>query len=173
MKKSKSIVLILVCTICLNPALTNGETAVDESYPKTVIIVRHAEKTAEPKNDPVLNAEGEARAQRLAGMLAKTDVTNVYASQFQRTQLTVKPLADMLGLKVEVVGAKDYASLTQRILMQDGHVAVVAAHSNTMHQIVKALGGPEWPEVSEADYENIFVVTVSEPGKAVAINLRF
>ena len=50
---------------------------------------------------------------------------------------------------------------------------VVAAHSNTMHQIVKALGGPEWPEVSEADYENIFVVTASGPGKVVAINYVF
>ena len=43
--------------------------------------------------DPLLSSAGEARAARLATMLAEAGVKAIYASEFRRTQDTGKPLA--------------------------------------------------------------------------------
>src|SRR5437773_8048647 len=65
----------------------------------TVIVVRHAEKNIEPANpDPDLSPAGQARAQELARMFGDAGVNAIYATQFKRTQQTVKPLGDRLGL---------------------------------------------------------------------------
>ena len=66
----------------------------------TVILVRHAEKNIEPDNpNPALSLAGQERAQTLVHMLAGSAITDIYATQFIRTQSTVAPLADRLGLK--------------------------------------------------------------------------
>src|SRR5882672_5663247 len=73
----------------------------------TVIIVRHAEKNIEPNNpDPDLSPAGQARAQDLVRMFSAAGVNAIYATEYKRTQQTVKPLADSLGLPVAVIDAK-------------------------------------------------------------------
>src|SRR5438132_12240842 len=59
----------------------------------TVILVRHAEKVIDPNNnDPDLSLAGQARAQELARMFGDAGVNAIYATQYKRTQQTVKPL---------------------------------------------------------------------------------
>ena len=73
-----------------------------------VIVVRHAERadggagastgmTGAPA-DPLLSAAGEARATKLATMLADSGVKAIFTTEFRRTQDTGKPLAAKLGL---------------------------------------------------------------------------
>src|SRR5882672_9651372 len=70
----------------------------------TVILIRHAEKNIEPNNpDPDLSPAGQTRAQELARMFSATGVNAIYATQYKRTQQTVKPLADSLGVPVTVI----------------------------------------------------------------------
>src|SRR5205809_7384909 len=70
----------------------------------TVILVRHAEKNIEPNNpDPDLSPAGQARAQELVRMLGAAGVNAIYATNFKRTQQTVKPLADKLGVPATLV----------------------------------------------------------------------
>src|SRR5215208_8289187 len=67
----------------------------------TVILVRHAEKKIEPTNpDPDLAPEGVERAQEIARVFGDAGVNAIYATQFKRTQQTVKPLADRTGIAV-------------------------------------------------------------------------
>src|SRR5947199_7418785 len=82
----------------------------------TIILIRHAEKIIDPNNPDVdLSAAGQARAQELARMFGDTGINAIYATQYKRTQQTVKPLADKLGLPVTVVNAKSTADLLTQI----------------------------------------------------------
>src|SRR5216684_4306220 len=61
----------------------------------TIILIRHAEKNIEPNNpDPDLSPAGQARAQEIVRMFGDAGVSAIYATQYKRTQQTVKPLAD-------------------------------------------------------------------------------
>src|SRR3989441_11726133 len=74
----------------------------------TVILVRHAEKNIEPNNpDPDLSPAGQARAQELVRMFGDAGVSAIYATQYKRTQQTVKPLGDKLGIPVTQVNSKN------------------------------------------------------------------
>src|SRR6266852_161033 len=78
----------------------------------TVILIRHAEKNVEPNNsDPDLSSAGQTRAQELARMFGDAGINTIYATQYKRTQQTLKPLADRLGLQASVVDSKSTAEL--------------------------------------------------------------
>src|SRR5437660_4877166 len=103
----------------------------------TLILVRHAEKIIDPNNsDPNLSPAGQARAQELARMFGDAGIKAIYATQYKRTQQTVKPLADKLGLSVTVVNAKSTADLlTQIRANHSGQTVFIAGHNNTMPEI--------------------------------------
>src|SRR5215468_10133877 len=100
----------------------------------TVILVRHAEKVIDPNNPDVdLSAVGQTRAQELVRVLGGTGVSGIYATQYKRTQQTVKPLADKLGLPVTVVDSKKTADLIAQIRARySGQTVFVAGHNNTV-----------------------------------------
>jgi hypothetical protein len=41
-------------------------------------------------------------------------------------------------------------------------VILVVGHSNTMGAVIKALGGPDVREITDPEYDNLFVVTVQD-----------
>ncbi len=127
-----------------------------------VILVRHGEKATDPPNprDPDLSAAGHARAQALAKVVAHADLAAIYATQFKRTQATVAPAAAAMKLAVTRVDASDPGALARAIRSHSGKTVLVAAHSNTVPEIIAALGGPSIPEIDEDDFDNLFVVTV-------------
>src|SRR5215212_5594691 len=82
----------------------------------TVILVRHAEKNIEPNNqDPDLSPAGVERAQEIAREFGEAGVNAIYATQFKRTQQTVKPLADRTGVNVTLLDANQTDELINRI----------------------------------------------------------
>lgn len=141
----------------------------------TVILVRHAEKNIEPNNpDPDLSPAGQARAQELALMFSNAGVNVIYATQYRRTQETVKPLADRLGLPVSVVDAKDMAELLKQILTNHrGQTIFVSGHNNTVPEIATALGGEKLPIIPESEFDNMFIVTVYRFGRAKVVKLKY
>jgi 2,3-bisphosphoglycerate-dependent phosphoglycerate mutase len=141
----------------------------------TVFLVRHAEKDTIPEGNPQLSEAGEVRAQVLAHVLEEAGVTAIFASQFRRTQDTVRPLADLLGLEVEVVYANRSDELADTIRQNHrGGVVVVSGHSNTVPEIIVALGaGPVAPIEEGNEYDNLYVVSLSEGGAAEVTTLKF
>lgn len=70
----------------------------------TIMVMRHAEKSALPAEDPPLSVVGEARALALAQILGQAPeefrVQAIFVSEFRRTQDTVRALASRLGVPV-------------------------------------------------------------------------
>jgi broad specificity phosphatase PhoE len=142
--------------------------------PATLLIVRHAEKAAEPADDPPLTEAGRARAATLAGMAASSGVSAAYATQWLRTQQTVEPLAAQLGLTVGQRDSKDIDGLVAQVLAENrGQVVLVAAHSDSVPLLVEKLTGKPAAPIEESEYDNLYVVTSWGPGQGTAVRLRY
>lgn len=142
----------------------------------TVILVRHAEKMIVPpeNKDPDLSPAGLARAQELARMFSNAGISAIYATQYKRTQQTVKPLADKLGLPVTHVEAKKTSDLVKQIRSRNmGQVIFIAGHNNTVPEIIAALGGPKLPIIPEEEFDNLYILTVQKDGSAKLLKMKF
>jgi broad specificity phosphatase PhoE len=151
--------------VVLAAALMSVLPTVQVSAQQLVYLVRHAERADQgapagqmmAQTDPPLSIVGEARANQLAAMLRDAGITAVFASEYRRTQDTVKPLAARLRLEVQAHPARDTEGLVARLRSAPAAgVVLVAGHSNTLPDIIKALGGPEIT-IAEAEYDNIFI----------------
>ena len=150
--------------------------AAQSAAPVTVILVRHAEKEIVPpeNKDPNLSLAGQTRAQELARMFGGAGVTSIYATQYKRTQQTVKPLADKLGLTPTLVEAQKTPDLVKQLrAAKPGEVVLLAGHNNSVPEIVAALGGPKMPLIPETEYDNLFVLTVQGDGSVKLLKMKF
>ena len=178
--------LLLACTPAAATSAADTvrpEPAADAiaARPTTVILVRHAEKGDDDPRDPGLSPGGEGRARALAGMLAQAGVTHLFASEFRRTQATLRPLAGAAGREIVVFPAADRPALVAAIeALPAGSVAVVAGHSNTVPALVTALGGeirgtvasPAGPLLPEDAYDRLFLVVIPARGEVQTLELR-
>jgi 2,3-bisphosphoglycerate-dependent phosphoglycerate mutase len=141
----------------------------------TVILIRHAEKNIEPNNnDPDLSPAGQARSQELVRMFGDAGINTIYATQYKRTQQTVKPLADKLGLPITQLNSKNTAELLSQIRAQHrGETIFIAGHNNSVPEIIAALGGPTYPTIPETEYDNLYIVTVYRTGKAKVVKMKY
>lgn len=137
-----------------------------------VVIVRHAEKAViQGESNPPLSEAGQARARALAASLASWNVGAVVATQYLRTQQTAAPLMDARGLTPVIVSAaggvdvgEHPARVADAVRAQAGKTVLVVGHSNTVTQIIQALGGPPARDLCDGEYSNLFVM-VLKPGQ--------
>jgi broad specificity phosphatase PhoE len=164
----KRIVFALL-SILLFAAIAFSETAAT-----TVFLVRHAEKSTEPADNPRLNAAGRARALLLARMLSDSGIQAIYTSQYTRTLATAEPLAAKLKLTIQQLDANESEKLAAEILSKHGGQKIlVVGHSNTVPVIIHALGGPEMPEIDERQYDNLFILTITASTPPSLLKLKF
>jgi broad specificity phosphatase PhoE len=141
----------------------------------TIILVRHAEKAAEPSADPPLTAIGAARADALGDFVKDAGVRAIVSTQFVRTRTTAAPVAARLGLELEILDARLTARATADSLLAKhrGQTVLVVGHSNTVPAIIEALGAPRPAEICDAGYDNAFIVTVPASGAATVLRVHF
>lgn len=156
-----TLVLVQVSALAVEtPALT------------TVVLVRHAEKV-DSSDDPDLSQAGRGRAERLAQILKKQELGALFVTEFKRTQQTLRPLSEASKVELTRIAASRTRELVQRILQNhQGQVVVVAGHSNTVPEIIEALGGATVEPISESEYDNLFIVTVGR-GETKTLRLSF
>lgn len=138
-----------------------------QTQPATVILVRHAEKGAEPANNPPLTDAGVARASSIGAALKDAGVSFVYTNQFARTSQTAKVIADSTHAQLVTI---PISKLDQWVgdlvshVKQDGggKVIVIVGHSNTFGAISKGMGGAMLPDVPDAQYDDLFILTVQD-----------
>jgi phosphohistidine phosphatase SixA len=137
----------------------------------TVVFLRHAEKTSRRTNAE-LTQVGRRRAQQLAGELAVFQPNVLFASNHRRTQRTLEPLAERLGLPLQVYLRGAERDLGQRLLQEcAGKTVVVCGHSDTLMDLAAALGyRPSFPEVS--GFDRFWVLRVAAPGGQVTLDER-
>ncbi|MCH8277882.1 MAG: histidine phosphatase family protein [Proteobacteria bacterium] len=145
----------------------------------TVIFVRHAEKTEEPADDPLLSLAGQQRAAELARQLVDADVVAgidaVYATPYRRTVDTAQPVADALGLPITSYDAADTETIMEQIVRKHkGKIVLVVGHSNTLPALIGNMGASKKvPVIDEYEYDNIYIVSIPWFGKTKTIRLRY
>lgn len=150
---------------------------------QTIFVVRHAERAESapapgtsammaPATDPPLSAAGLERAARLAAMLRSANISHVYATEFIRTRQTVAPLAQAQHLEVTEVPAKDTARLVEQVRAARGNV-LIAGHSNTVPDLLKALGIKDDIAIPDGEFDNLFIVVQPATGEPTLVRLRY
>ena len=149
-----TLVTVLVAVAC--PATAFAQ--------KLVYIVRHAERAdggsmaPTAQVDPLLSAEGQARAVRIATMLGDAGIKAIFTTEYHRTQDTAKPLASKLGLTPSVVKSADTSLLVTTMKTKHANdIVLVVGHSSTIPGIVKALGGPDIT-IAESEYGDLWAM---------------
>jgi broad specificity phosphatase PhoE len=136
----------------------------------TIFIVRHAEKTTSGGDDPQLSDAGRTHAKSLAKMLKDAGITMICATEFKRTRETAAPLAKVLGITVSTLPSKNTAALVSTLRQRKAN-ALVVGHTNTIPDLIKALGIDAPINIAESEYDNLFVVILS--GKTRLIRLHY
>jgi len=141
----------------------------------TIILVRHAEKNIEPNNpDPDLSPEGLERAQEIARVFGETGINAIYATQYKRTQQTVKPLSDRTGVAVKLLQANQTDELVNQLQTTNrGQTVFIAGHNNTVPAIVSTLSGQNFPTIPESEFDNLYIVTIYRFGKAKVVKMKY
>ena len=155
------LLLSLGLLACGHPALAQ----------KAVLVVRHGEKIS--SSDERLSEAGRARAALLAKMLKDAGVTAIYSTDTERTRDTVQPFAAARGLKVALYDKPDAAFAARIRTEQPEGIVLVAAHSKTIPDLLKALGCPADFKIEQDEYDNLFVVTPNKTGPPTLIRLRY
>ena len=149
-----------------------------QTQPVTVILVRHAEKAAQPADNPPLTAEGQLRAEDLLEAVRDAGITAIYSTPYLRTTGTAGVVADGLKLPLTETSVYNrsvpaYADSVAARVRRDGGVILVVGHSNTMGAVIKALGGPDIGEIADPEYDNLFFVTVQDGRPARLVRAKF
>lgn len=145
----------------------------------TIIFVRHAEKVDPMAEDPSLSEAGQRRAQELARQLVDADVVAgidaVYSTPYKRTRETAAPVADALGLEIQIYDPSNNEAVLEEILKRyKGKIILVVGHSNTLPTLIADLGASKKvPPIAESEYDNIYVISIPWSGKTKTIRLRF
>jgi phosphohistidine phosphatase SixA len=168
-------------------ALSRGQAGPHQEHgtARVAILVRHAEKADDDPRDPSLSTAGQERASALARALGALAVTQLFASPYKRTRLTLQPLAEARELAIETYDARDLTGLAARLRgLPAGAIAVVAGHSNTTPELAQLLGGTlagldtkgQFPEDA---YDRLVVLPLvactqdGEPRATATLELRY
>jgi broad specificity phosphatase PhoE len=145
----------------------------------TIILARHGEKLTAPADDPPLSPAGEARAIALAEAVRGAGVTAIYSTPWKRTQSTARPASERLGVPITTfdvrAGTGDYGQgyAAELLAKHRGRVVLVVGHSNTVPNILRGLGITDAPTIADAEYDNLFIVTIPETGPARVVRARY
>ncbi|MBB4806116.1 broad specificity phosphatase PhoE [Chryseobacterium defluvii] len=137
-----------------------------QSQQTHIYIVRHAEKDISDKTNtnPDLSKPGKQRAEKLLSVLKKVKFSAAYSTPYKRTQQTLKPIAEYNAVEITDYDPKNNQQLAEEILnIYSGKNVIIAGHSNTILEMVKAFGAKKpFEEISEDDYSNLFHIIIEK-----------
>ncbi len=127
----------------------------------TIYLVRHAEKAANPANDPPLTAKGKLRAEALKDSLVDKGIKYIYSTNTLRTRTTAEPLAEKIRLAIKPYGTDTLWEVAKHLRKLHGGNVLVVGHSNTLLPLLDQLPVTHQKKsIPDSDYDNLFVVTV-------------
>ena len=153
--------------------------------PAQIILIRHADKPADPK-DPHLSRAGVQRAERLVPFITTDPAMTrfglpvaVFATRTtkddngQRTQETVAPVARVLKLPVQTPFlGKDYAALANLILAEAayaGKAVLICWNHEEIPQLAAALGvTPIPPKWKGSVFDQVYIISYHDDKAALA-----
>ena len=169
----RHIFLALTALVLAAPELVTAQ-----EDPIVVYLVRHAERADDgggadmvTTDDPPLSTAGQERSYLLAMVLADAELTKIHSTDLKRTRWTGQPTSEMTGLDIELYDPSDLTGFARRLGAMPGRHLVVG-HSNTLPQLIEALGGNPGDPIERLEYDRLYIVSIIE-GKVGTVLIRF
>ncbi|MEJ2139834.1 MAG: hypothetical protein P8Y61_10370 [Gammaproteobacteria bacterium] len=146
----------------------------------TVIVARYADRASTVGNDPALSAAGERRARELARVLGDVDVVAgvdaIFVAPTKSSIETSVPLARLNDAPVHTIkDPDDVESLVLRILDEyKGKIVLVITEARDIQPLIAEMhGSKKLPDIEEAEYDNIYIVSIPWFGKVKTLRIRY
>lgn len=176
--------LVGLASASCNTKLSTTPVLSEPGTTTTLILARHAER---PEGlDPSLTEEGQARARALANVLADNGVTAIYTPDLNRMRESVKPLADELGLQVNIVSSvaiadtKAFANqfVEELLDLHAGGVVlyvgstgpVTATQDGNLQELYARLGGTGRAPIR---YQDLYIAVIPDSGEVHWIKTQY
>jgi len=150
--------------------LVAGCAIVNHSKPgttTTIILTRHADR------DPMateLNDQGRLRAQALVEAVADLNITAIYSPDLKRNLDTARPLAEHLGIEVQIIGSSKHEVSRTILTKHAGEVVIWIGNGGNLTEIYPFLGGEGAPPTV---YGDLFVMKIKDSGRPEVIKKRY
>lgn len=172
---SKIVLLCFVFGLIVSCAITPD----DEDIPNiqsppgtkaTIVLLRHGGRDPnEDGTNPRLTGRGRKRAAELPAVIGNIGVTAIYCPNLRRNLETAQPLADFLGLKINIISNRrlfDPKKLARElldgfILKHPNGVVVWIGNYRNLEELYKLVDGTGDPPTK---YGLICIVTISDIG---------
>lgn len=154
----------LLLTACSSTTKHNEQPSIEVT--ETIFyLTRHAEKQKVGGKDPLLSAQGQARAQALADLLQEAPIQKIYTTKYQRTQLTAKPTSDLKQLDIEVSSLPPKLLAAKLKKLHQNESVLIVGHSNTVPEIITAMGVTTPIVIEHKQYGDLYIVKVDNQGQ--------
>jgi len=133
----------------------------------TIILTRHADR------DPLateLNDKGRQRAQALVEAVAEMNITAIYSPDLKRNLNTARPLAEHLGIEVQVIGSSKHEVTKTILTKHPGEVVIWIGNGGNLTEIYAFLGGEGAPPTV---YGDLYIMTIKDSGRPEVIKKRY
>jgi hypothetical protein len=98
------------------------------------------------------------------------NITAIYSPDLKRNLDTAQPLANHLGIKVEVLGPNENQVTTAILTRHPGEVVIWIGNSGNLKGIYSLLGGEGAPPIA---YGDLYIVEVKDSGNPVVTKKRY
>lgn len=136
---------------------------------KTIVLVRHAEKSATgsasdmAKGDPELSAEGRERAERLAKAIKKYKPHEIFSTDYKRTRQTAEPIAKLRGKEIQTYDPAKQAELVDKIMASKTDHYLIIGHSNTTPALANLLMKKEvFKQLPDTEYGVFWIIRMKK-----------
>ncbi|MCU7806429.1 MAG: histidine phosphatase family protein [Candidatus Thiodiazotropha sp. (ex Semelilucina semeliformis)] len=168
MKTAKYLFLFIITSVLLASGCSTQVVSQD-GLTTTVVLIRHAEKTAVTK---VLTEGGKKRAAALPDAVSDLDIAAIYAPNLIRNIDTAKPLAKKRNIEITIIEDNpDWKEISQRLVSEhSGKTVLWVGNRGNLIKIYSHLGGTGEPPL---EYGDLYIVRVTDQGEPKVIKRHF
>ena len=164
--------LLPVITLSLVGTLTGCATSrtVTQSSPGTVttiVLTRHGDRESFAKE---LNNKGQARAEALVKAVSDMKITAIYSPDYKRNIDTAKPLAEHLGIEINVVPENMHQLATTILTEHPGETVLWVGNKTNLTNLYSLLGGDDVPPIS---YGDLYIMKIKDSGNPDVTKKRY
>lgn len=157
MKRILITLTVLSGLIWMTSSFVTATKKKDAPIVTSLIIVRHAEKKNET-DTTTLTTAGYDRSQRLATLLANTNLSAIYTTPFVRMRQTAEPTARQKNLLIQDYTPHEIPEIDRIIAANSGKTVLIVGHGNSIPNILNHYTGSSLQNLS--GYNDIFVLNI-------------
>ena len=164
--------LLPVITLSLVGTLSGCATSQTVTHSKpgtitTIVLTRHGDREKFAKE---LNDKGQARAKALVEAVGDMKITAIYVPDYRRNLETAKPLAEHLGIEINVVPENMHKLAATILTEHSGEAVLWVGNKTNLTNLYVLLGGKDAPPLS---YGDLFIMKIKESGDPDVAKKRY